>query len=50
MYATGGGIGYTGLVFHYPDLGVTGAVLVNQAEFDERVAVLNAVMAAYLSD
>jgi len=50
VYASGGGIGFTGLVFHYPDEHVTGAVLVNEAEFEERVDLLNALLAVYLDD
>ncbi len=48
VYASGGGIGFTSLLFHYPDDGVTGALMVNQAEFGERVELLEALLGVYL--
>ena len=50
VYASGGGMGFTGLVFHYPDEHVTGALLINQAEFEKRVDLLNELLGVYLDN
>ena len=41
-------MGFTGMLFIYPDDGVSGALLVNQAEFDERVDALKALLTPWL--
>lgn len=48
VYRTGSGMGYTGYLMHYPDRRITGALLVNLAEFDSRLEVLNRVLAPYV--
>jgi len=48
MYGSGNGMGYTGLVVHYPKERVTGALLVNKADFDRRLEVLDHVLEPFL--
>ena len=43
-------MGFTGYLMHYPQRGITGALLVNMAEFDDRLEVLNHVLAPYLAN
>jgi len=48
VYRTGGGIGYTGILVHHPRVRVTGAVLVNMAEFPGRVELIEWLLGPYL--
>ena len=48
LYRTGGGIGYTGMAVHYPAQKLSGAILVNIAEFEGRWDILQHVLAPYL--
>lgn len=49
IYRSGAGTGFSGLLLHYPEEGVTGALLTNQNQFQGRVAVLGRVLEPFLA-
>ncbi|MEM7052293.1 MAG: serine hydrolase domain-containing protein [Acidobacteriota bacterium] len=44
VYRSGAGTGYTGLVEYFPDLGIAGAVLINQNQYPGRVEILEGAL------
>ena len=47
-YRSGAGTGYTGLLIHYPRLGIGGAVLANRNQWKKRVPVLEGILDYYV--
>jgi len=49
VYRSGAGTGFTGLVIHYPELRVGGAVLVDQNQWKDRFDVLERILEPYVA-